>query len=390
MQTFVSVFTRRWMIGMLALLLVLPAAFSPVGAQVSAAQPCVVRTDWPLYTVVRGDTLFKIGQRYGTTTTVIMTANCLTNPNLIYAGQQLRVPPGPVVITPVPLPPPNASVYNVLVQYQRFENGFMFWRNDNGEISVYVGQNYGSTSSYPAYTYGLLPDNPVTANPPQFYYRPVFGIGKVWGNFAGVRSSLGWAVAPEMSFVITVTRTGNTFSFNVPDQRIIYVAANRTWTASGGSGQVPTPNPVPPTPPGSVSTTTSASYQPFDGGFMVWEARTSNIVVFYNNGGSLNATYTVYPASQYALLPDNPVLDPVPLDRVRPAFGIGKVWGNFFVVRSNLGWAQTSEQGYVTTFISSTVGNQAETCFVLPDNRAVNYVRSSAGARYWLYTSVCE
>lgn len=389
MNSVLSVFKRRWILGILALLLALPMVFGPLGIQVAAAQSCIVRTDWPIYVVVRGDTLNKIAQRYGTTAGVLASANCLANINTIYAGQQLRVPPAPVVLTPAPVPPTSA-VYNVRISFQWFDNGFMLWRADNGEISVYIGRDSGTTLAYPAYTYGILPDNPVTEPTPPGHVRPIFGIGKVWGNYYNVRANIGWATVPEVAYVTTVTRTGNTFYFNLPDGRIAYVDANRRWVTNGTT-PIPYPTPIPPTPiPTGSSTTTAAAYQPFEGGFMIWEARTGNIVAFYNNGTALNATYTVYPASRYANLPDNPVLDPTPLGRIRPAFGIGKVWGNFYEVRSNLGWALTSEQGWTTTFISTASNTQSQTCFVLPDARAVSYVRLTNGVRYWLYTSVCE
>jgi len=44
------------------------------------------------YWVVRGDTLYKLAVRYHTTIGAIMQANNLTNPNVIYAGQYLRIP----------------------------------------------------------------------------------------------------------------------------------------------------------------------------------------------------------------------------------------------------------------------------------------------------------
>ena len=122
---------------------------------------------------------------------------------------------------------------------------------------------------------------------------------------------------------------------------------------------------------------------------MIWESRTGNIVAFYNNGGALNASYTVYTASQYSNLPDNPVSAPTPAGRVRPAFGIGKVWGNYLEVRNNLGWALTPEQGFTATFVSSSNGAQSQTCFVLPDGRPITYVRLNTGVRYWLYSGAC-
>lgn len=45
----------------------------------------------PIYTVVQGDTLSEIAQRYGTTTKTLVQLNHLSNPNLIYPGQKLRI-----------------------------------------------------------------------------------------------------------------------------------------------------------------------------------------------------------------------------------------------------------------------------------------------------------
>lgn len=53
---------------------------------------CTVRTDWPVYTVVAGDTLAVIAQRVNSTVNDLTAANCLANANTIQVGQQLRVP----------------------------------------------------------------------------------------------------------------------------------------------------------------------------------------------------------------------------------------------------------------------------------------------------------
>lgn len=46
------------------------------------------------YAVVSGESLWKISQRYGTTVEAIVKANGLSNPNLIYPGQVLIIPDG--------------------------------------------------------------------------------------------------------------------------------------------------------------------------------------------------------------------------------------------------------------------------------------------------------
>jgi LysM repeat protein len=45
-----------------------------------------------LYIVGRGDYLAAIARRFGTTVQAISSANNILNPNLIYPGQQLRIP----------------------------------------------------------------------------------------------------------------------------------------------------------------------------------------------------------------------------------------------------------------------------------------------------------
>ena len=62
-----------------------------------------------VYIVQRGDTLYSIARRFGTTYQVLAAVNGLSNPRLIYVGQRLTIPgPG----APVPTPPPQ-TVYVV-------------------------------------------------------------------------------------------------------------------------------------------------------------------------------------------------------------------------------------------------------------------------------------
>lgn len=352
------------------------SALLGMGASVVSAQ-CTVRADWPVYVVERGETLARIASRYGVSVDVLVTANCLASANRIFAGQQLRVPPAGTVVTPAP---GTSYTYNLRISYQSFERGFMIWRSDNGEISMYVGSTSGNQRSFPASSYGRLPDRPIATPPLPGLLAPQFGFGKLWGNYPDVQSSLGWATTPEVGYATTVSRVNNLFDFTLPDGRRVRVDSN---TASWLITRDPLPPPVPTTPP-PIVTTTQAQYQVYEGGFVVWEARTGNIVTFYSNNA-----YNIYTPSRYAALPDNPVPDIVPDRRIRPAYGIGKVWGNFWDVRISLGWATTSEQLYTATFTSRTSGSTAQTCFNLADGRFVTFSRSSAGVQSWSFSGAC-
>ncbi len=79
-------------------------------AQATSAPPsCTPRTDWPIYTIESGDTLYSIALRTESTVDTIQAANCLANPDLIAVGQELRVPKVPPPPTPAPAEAPVAT-----------------------------------------------------------------------------------------------------------------------------------------------------------------------------------------------------------------------------------------------------------------------------------------
>lgn len=357
-----------------------------IGGTSFASAQCAAPADWPVYVVQRGDTLARIALRYGTSLSTLTAANCLFNPNLIYAGQPLHVPPTPGTV--VNNPPPVIYPSDLAATYQAFERGFMTWKAGTGEIAVYyapsgVIANGGSVRIFSPQSYGYLPDNtnPITQQPAGTI-RPVYGFGKVWSNYTDVQQALGWATASENGYLMRVyPPNAATYQFTLPDSRTVYVSNNALWsfTSSG------IPVVVPPAPAGPVVTTTSTAFQPYQGGFMIWEAHTGNVVAFYSSG-----SYQVFAASTYSSLRDNPVPDAVPAGLVRPAFGLGKVWGNYPTVRQALGWATQGESYYLPSFRSSSNPSTGypQTCFVLPDGRFVTYALSN-GLRFWNYSGAC-
>ena len=66
-----------------------------------------------IYIIARGDTLRSLASRFGTTVDALLAANPdITNANVIYEGQRLKVYSGPVTPPPNnPPPPPSGQTY---------------------------------------------------------------------------------------------------------------------------------------------------------------------------------------------------------------------------------------------------------------------------------------
>lgn len=101
------------------------------------------------YVVHRGDTLSSIAWRYGTSVWTLARMNGLANPNYIWAGQRLCVPCGTGYYPPPPPPPPcgtfhvvcrGDTVYSIARRYgstvQAIANANRLWNPSR----IYVGQ----------------------------------------------------------------------------------------------------------------------------------------------------------------------------------------------------------------------------------------------------------
>ena len=85
---------------------------------------------------------------------------------------------------------------------QPFDNGHMFWRQDN-DYAYVVYEKGASTGSYQAFTDLWSegdPDYACTASPPPGKVQPKRGFGVVWCNLGGASAAIGWGLQEEAGF----------------------------------------------------------------------------------------------------------------------------------------------------------------------------------------------
>ncbi len=93
---------------------------------------CNGDADWVEYAVRTGDTLNKIAQRAGISTTELAQSNCITNPDTVYVGQVIYLPK-PILPTSTPTRiPPTATTAPPLMFY-------LVAPNDNGASGPMIG-----------------------------------------------------------------------------------------------------------------------------------------------------------------------------------------------------------------------------------------------------------
>ena len=92
------------------------------------------------YTVKSGDTLSGIASKYGTTTKALQNLNGIANPNLIYAGQKLKVS-GKAKATPkYHTVKSGDTVSGLAVKYGSTQKQIVSWNKLSSADKIYVGQ----------------------------------------------------------------------------------------------------------------------------------------------------------------------------------------------------------------------------------------------------------
>lgn len=91
----------------------IPAATSAAPGPPAASAPAASSSGETIYVVQRGDTLARIAARYGVTTKQIVDLNGITNPNLIFTGQKLRIPAAAPAAAPTDASTGGTKTYTV-------------------------------------------------------------------------------------------------------------------------------------------------------------------------------------------------------------------------------------------------------------------------------------
>jgi hypothetical protein len=265
---------------------------------------------------------------------------------------------------------------------QQFERGLMIWRSDTSFIWV-LGDN-GAALSFPASAYSTLPDNPITtaADGSPARLRPIFGMGKVWGNNAGVRELIGWPVLPEVGWSMPVRRDGATTFLTRLDDTVIQINGDGTWHTFTN------PNPA-----------------------RIWNVTvTPNPVRFgekyrlsWQGSGAAMAIIEVYDTSnnvQYAMFPDMPISGSadIPVPEIGSWQKSIVVWAANKVTDANGSFVRYDKLAQSSTILNITSANEGQSdsrAFVTYADAAFQYYergfmvwRADTGGIYVFYNDL--
>ncbi|MBN1202171.1 MAG: hypothetical protein JXJ20_09975 [Anaerolineae bacterium] len=108
---------------------------------------------------------------------------------------------------------PSTPAREVQAAYQPFEGGYMIWRGDTQEVYVHYDDGEyrnGSAAYYLEATYEGMAESSPEKTPPLDRHAPIRGFGRVWTNAPGVADKLGWGLAPEEGYMMTIQQVAMT------------------------------------------------------------------------------------------------------------------------------------------------------------------------------------
>jgi len=183
---------------------------------------------WFPHVVEAGDTLTALVGIRNLSVTQVAVLNCIQDPSVLPVGSVIWLPvfgdmnpePCQQLVTIL-----NCMVrsQDILGAQQLFQKGMMIWREDTREIWVITNDSTSLQVFDDSYMDG---EADPTASPPNTFFVPKRGFGKVWAQLGGEKSVLGWGTAPEAQIGLTIQPAGRasyTSYVKLPDN-IIYAA----------------------------------------------------------------------------------------------------------------------------------------------------------------------
>jgi hypothetical protein len=184
---------------------------------------------WEAHVVESGDTLTSLMQGiHELSVTQAAALNCVDDPSALPVGSVVWLPSaGEATSEPcqqlVKSLDCAAQLQRILGAQQLFQNGMMVWREDTREIWVILNNSNSVQVFDDTYVDG---EADPTASPPNTFFVPKRGFGKVWTQLGGEKSALGWGTSPEAQISLTIQPAGRvsyTTYVRLPDN-IIYAA----------------------------------------------------------------------------------------------------------------------------------------------------------------------
>lgn len=170
---------------------------------------------WEAHVVKAGDTLTALIQGLDIkelSVTQAAALNCIDDPMALPVGSVVWLPSlaaseATAEACQQLVESPDCAVQSqgVMSAQQLFQHGMMLWRADTREIWVIT--NDSTTMQVFDDTYIDGEADP-TASPPNTFFVPKRGFGKIWAQLGGEKSVLGWGTAPEAQISLTIQAAG--------------------------------------------------------------------------------------------------------------------------------------------------------------------------------------
>lgn len=122
-----------------------PPTSVPTLPPTSVPPPTAPPTGGTTHVVQRGENLFRISLRYGTTVQAVASANGIANPALIYVGQVLKIPspgtqPGPQPGGDTYVVQPGDNLFRIALRYGMSHLQLAQYNSIANPSRIYVGQ----------------------------------------------------------------------------------------------------------------------------------------------------------------------------------------------------------------------------------------------------------